>query len=67
MIHATEQTRVNAEFNDQDTALSKWEDIFKSAQVNLGIRIKCQNKDTGEWGKTPGEFCPDWFKASVPK
>jgi len=67
MIHATEQTRVNAEFNDQDTALSKWEDIFKSAQVNLGIRIKCQNKKTGEWGKTPGEFCPDWFKASVPK
>ena len=67
MIHATEQTRVNAEFNDQDKALSKWEDIFTSAQVNLGIRIKCQNKDTGEWGKTPGEFCPDWFKASVPK
>ena len=52
---------LQASAKDTDGQLVGWQNMFETAQIDLGLKIKCQNTDTGEWGDEPNEFCPAWL------
>ena len=60
MMHETEKTRVKKNYDD----LEKWTQIFKTAQAELGFKVKCQGPD-GNWG-IANEHCPKWLQGKSP-